>query len=294
MISRIQTVEECDVNRLNYRFDCFLRSANMPRKIIVAAVNTAYLELTANWFCSLLRSDLVRKTLLVGLDPSACSHAAKNGISLPCFYDPCFFGGSGEEIAWRSANWVRVTVAKILPVESLLQRGYSVLFTDTDIVLFRDPFPVLYEDVDLEIQNDHQNSTKADVYMQLNSGLYYARPSALPLLRRWMNASAEDPKTSAQLVLTKMISRERKAGSLVYVPPTKRSGEVVPPPKASFRVLDPVLFPNGGLVFKNRIVKLHNKTVAVHANWMVGMKEKKRALVDAKSWYLAENGKCVE
>ncbi|CAO2043474.1 unnamed protein product [Urochloa humidicola] len=69
------------------------------------------------------------------------------------------------EMMWRRLDFLRV----------VLEKGYNFIFSDADIMWFRNPFPHFYPDVDLQIACDHYVGNATDLRNIANGGFSYVK-----------------------------------------------------------------------------------------------------------------------
>ncbi|KAK6925416.1 Nucleotide-diphospho-sugar transferase [Dillenia turbinata] len=94
---------------------------------------------------------------------------------------------------WRRTNFLRI----------ILEEGYNFLFTDADIMWFRDPFPRLFPDVDFQIACDNFNGNSSDKNNWPNGGFKFVRSNRRTIeFYRYWNASRERyPELNEQDIL---------------------------------------------------------------------------------------------
>ncbi|GAB4842760.1 hypothetical protein Ancab_012735 [Ancistrocladus abbreviatus] len=80
---------------------------------------------------------------------------------------------SGEAF-FMSPNYLEMVWRKIDFLGKVLQLGYNFVFTDADIMWFRDPFPQFHSDADIQVACDIFNGNSLDVNNLSNTGLQYA------------------------------------------------------------------------------------------------------------------------
>ncbi|OWM62691.1 uncharacterized protein At4g15970-like [Punica granatum] len=166
----------------NVSLDVVLKSAAMEdnRTVILTTLNDAWAE-PGSVFDLFLESFRVgngtRKLLdhlvVVALDKKAydrclavhrhCFALTTKGMDFSGEAD--FMSADYLEMMWRRINFLRV----------VLKKGYNFVFTDTDIMWFRSPFPHFYSDTDFQIACDYYYFDPADKRNSPNGGFTYAR-----------------------------------------------------------------------------------------------------------------------
>ncbi|CAN6236048.1 unnamed protein product [Urochloa humidicola] len=69
------------------------------------------------------------------------------------------------EMMWRRLDFLRL----------VLEKGYNFIFSDADIMWFRNPFPHFYPDVDFQIASDHYVGNATDLRNIANGGFSYVK-----------------------------------------------------------------------------------------------------------------------
>ncbi|KAJ4961653.1 hypothetical protein NE237_021563 [Protea cynaroides] len=82
---------------------------------------------------------------------------------------------SGGEKYFMSPDYLKMMWRRILFLRSVLQLGYNFVFTDADIMWFRDPFPRFYKDADFQISCDRFNGNSLDSNNCPNGGFTYVK-----------------------------------------------------------------------------------------------------------------------
>ncbi|CAI9755553.1 unnamed protein product [Fraxinus pennsylvanica] len=163
----------------NSTFDLFLESFRIGNQtlwllkhLVVAALDQkAYarcLELHPN--CFFLKTD--------GVDFSVEAH----------FMSPGYL-----KMMWRRIDFLRI----------VLDMGYSFIFTDTDIMWFRNPFPHFYLDADFQIACDNFLGNPLDLNNAPNGGFNYVKSSnqTIQFYKFWYKSRQNYPRKHDQDVL---------------------------------------------------------------------------------------------
>ncbi|KAF8379173.1 hypothetical protein HHK36_028602 [Tetracentron sinense] len=161
-----------------------LERASMANKtLIIAMVNKAYVEgdktmldlfLDSFWLGEDTRS-LVNHLLLVTVDQTAFDRC--NFLRLHCYRlvtEGVDFGG---EKLYLSEEFIKMMWRRTLFLGDVLKRGYSFIFTDTDIMWLRNPFARLSreESEDLQVSTDEFNGDPWSEKNPMNTGFYFVR-----------------------------------------------------------------------------------------------------------------------
>eukprot|EP00850_Spirogloea_muscicola_P010082 SM000058S18512 [mRNA] locus=s58:243830:247696:- [translate_table: standard] len=116
--------------------------ANEDKVVILIGVTYAYRDLLINFVCR-LQSLQVTNYLVVALDVDLYKFAFAQG--LPVYYDKDVGDGSktSGECEFNSACFRSATKLKSRAVLKVLKAGFSVLWSDVDVVWFTNPLPDL-------------------------------------------------------------------------------------------------------------------------------------------------------
>ena len=187
--------------------------------VVVACVNTALVDFALNWHCHLKRIGLTgmlvmawddrayallqRRGVPVFRDRSGdhrrgrTSSSSTTSSSSPFPNNasststdtqrrplPSSDVGSGTdamrtEQVHGTASFVSLVRRKTLSILRVLQHGYSVLYSDVDIALLRNPLPLLTPNLDLEFASDWRIDARPDPGRQyLCTGFFFVRHHA--------------------------------------------------------------------------------------------------------------------
>uniref|UniRef100_A0A7N0TG22 Nucleotide-diphospho-sugar transferase domain-containing protein n=2 Tax=Kalanchoe fedtschenkoi TaxID=63787 RepID=A0A7N0TG22_KALFE len=88
-------------------------------------------------------------------------------------------------------------------LHTVLELGYNFVFTDTDIMWFRNPFPRFYEDADFQIACDHFTGDPDDINNWPNGGYKFVRANSktIEFYRFWYSSRETYPGMNEQDVL---------------------------------------------------------------------------------------------
>lgn len=148
------------------------------------------------------------------------------------------------KMMWRRIDFLRV----------VLEMGYNFIFTDTDIVWFRNPLPHFHQDADFQIACDQFLGDESDLNNRPNGGFNYVKSNNLTVefYKFWYSSRETYPGLHDQDVLN----------FIKYDPFIKQLG-------IKMRFLSTVYF--GGLCEPS---KDFNKVCTMHANCCIGLGSK--------------------
>ena len=237
--------------------------AALPSPAIAVCVNAGYLSsgIFDNWLASVYRLNLRSRIIVGALDRFTFERVSALGIRCILWEGGPLGETSFEAIQYRTEGWKPIVFSKVSFVREILLAGRDVLFSDSDVVFLRDPFPVLAKlpTLDFLIQSDARFSVKNADLSTLCSGFYFVRstPSSIGVL------STNDSECLEWGGDQDMFrSRIFKQGL------------------ASARLLPRQLFPNGSLWLNAP----PDDPVAVHFNWLVGTRDKIKAMKATGVW----------
>lgn len=250
-----------------------------------------------------------RHALIVGTDREACAAAAAPGVA--CLDGSALFWPTARSrgrvslpsgpVDHGTPAYARLMHVKARPCLEVLRRGYSLIFTDTDVVFLRDPREDLLSrarlsGADLLIQSDHDesnhascsahtdcwrshwcNTTTAVCDEEACGGFYWARPG--PAVEQMFEAMFARFEAQPSLSVT-----EQPVLNFVLY----RASDL------QWSLLPRAPYPNGASFFTRG---LRPKSPAlpwlIHNNWARGAQTKKNRFEDYGLWLLNARGRCM-
>ncbi|KAI4320098.1 hypothetical protein MLD38_033611 [Melastoma candidum] len=189
-------------------------ASDTNRTLIIAIVNGAYVQgdkpmldlfMDGFWHGEGIRS-LVDRLLLVAMDQ--VSYDRCMFLRLHCYKLPTDGDVVGEKV-YMSEGFIEMMWRRTLFLGDVLRRGYSFIFTDTDVIWLRDPFPrlIMSKDVDLQISVDGFNGNETSEGNPINTGFYMIRSSnrTIALFDEWYGRRNVSVGMKEQDVLAVMI-----------------------------------------------------------------------------------------
>lgn len=145
--------------------------------IILSALNYGYRGIMMNWVCN-MRHLGITNYVIAALDADLYKFAYTR--SLPTYMENTIFQGLNSSIindaTYGSDSFKQLTKMKSRVVVRLLKEGYNVLWSDSDIIYFRNPIQDMWAyNADLAIQTNAPDNEPMNGRRRLNSGLYLAR-----------------------------------------------------------------------------------------------------------------------
>lgn len=255
-----------------------LAQASMANKtVIITALNEAWAanDSMIDIFLKSFRvgeniEHLVQHLVIVCVDKKAYERCVQ--LHPHCFQMKTDGVDFEAEKRFMTEDFLKMMWRRIEFLGEVLQLGFSFIFTDGDILWFRDPFTLLSNDdaIDVQISSDRALEHPIQTYAQSpNSGFLYVRSNnrTIAMYKYWYEARLRYPGSNDQMVVTG-IFKEGDFRSQVGV---------------KVQYFDPVYFSGFCTVSRDM-----NKVVTMHSNCCIGLKSKlydlHLALEDWKSY----------
>ncbi|KAL3497935.1 hypothetical protein ACH5RR_040667 [Cinchona calisaya] len=158
-----------------------LNKAAMANKtVIIAALNAAWIA-PNSIFDLFLESfkigngtqRLLNHVVVMALDQKAYSRCLE--LHSHCYVlntEGVDFSGAAN---FMTPDYLKITWRKIELVQTILHMGYNCIFTDIDILWFRDPFSHFLRGADIQVSSDHYEHSSTDLENIANTGFYYVK-----------------------------------------------------------------------------------------------------------------------
>ncbi|KAL7187047.1 hypothetical protein ACSBR1_037172 [Camellia fascicularis] len=110
------------------------------------------------------------------------------------------------EASYMTSTYLEIVWRKIDLLHSVLKMGYSFIFTDADIMWFRNPFLHFYLDDDFQTACDFFWGNTSDLENQANTGFLYVKSNerTIKLYKFWYTSRKTYPGLHDQHVLNKI------------------------------------------------------------------------------------------
>lgn len=143
--------------------------------LIVTALNFGYRGIMMNWVCN-LRHLNVSNFVIAAFDDMLYEFAYTRG--LPVYLETEAMHGHNTSLtdaAYGTQSFKELTKMKSRVVLRFLQLGYNVVWSDTDVIWFRNPLEDMWSyNADLVIQTNAPDNEEANANRRINSGFYLA------------------------------------------------------------------------------------------------------------------------
>ncbi|KAL9664586.1 hypothetical protein QQ045_019991 [Rhodiola kirilowii] len=108
-----------------------------------------------------------------------------------------------NEAYFMTSDYLKMMWRRIRFLQTVLEMGYNFVFTDADVMWFRNPFPHFYKDVDFQIACDHFTGDPDDLNNLPNGGFNYVKSSnqSIEFYKFWYASREVHPGRHDQHVL---------------------------------------------------------------------------------------------
>ncbi|KAJ8552867.1 hypothetical protein K7X08_020260 [Anisodus acutangulus] len=197
------------------KLDEALAGASTENKtVIIAIVNKAYVEgdkpmldifLDGFWLGE-GTEDLIKHLLIVAMDQT--SYRRCKFLHLHCYKLETNGIDFGEKL-YMSKDFIKMMWQRTRFLGDVLKRGYNFIFTDTDVLWLRNPFPNLSHNnsIDLQISTDSFNGDQWSEANPINTGFYMIRSNnkIITLFDKWYAKKDNSTGLKEQDVLQNLI-----------------------------------------------------------------------------------------
>ncbi|XP_059641423.1 uncharacterized protein At4g15970-like isoform X2 [Cornus florida] len=131
--------------------------------------------------------------------------AEPNSI-LDVFLESFRIGDQTSEAYFMTEDYLKMMWRRIRFLQSVLRLGYNFVFTDADIMWFRDPFPRFFPDADFQIACDNFWFKSDDLNNRPNGGFTYVKSNnqTIQFYNYWYSSKENYPGMHDQDVLNKI------------------------------------------------------------------------------------------
>ncbi|KAI4352033.1 hypothetical protein L6164_006322 [Bauhinia variegata] len=189
--------------------ECVLRKASMKGKtVIITTLNDAWAE-PGSIFDLFLESfhignqteKLLKHLVIITWDQKA--YARCIALHPHCYQLETKGDNFTNEAFFMTPNYLHMMWRRIEFLDTVLEKGYSFVFTDTDIMWFRDPFKQFFKDGDFQIACDFFNGNSYDLKNLPNGGFTYVKSNnrTIRFYKFWFKSRKDYPEKHDQDVL---------------------------------------------------------------------------------------------
>ncbi|KAK4418937.1 hypothetical protein Salat_2306500 [Sesamum alatum] len=147
---------------------------------------------------------LLNHLVIVSLDGKAFSRCL--AVHSHCFALVTEGVDFSREAYFMTPDYLTMMWRRIDFLQSVLEMGYNFLFTDADVMWFRDPFPHFHPDADFQIACDHFRGRSDDIENKPNGGFKFVRSNnrSIEFYKFWHSSHETYPGLHDQDVLNKI------------------------------------------------------------------------------------------
>lgn len=254
-------------------------AATKEKTVIITTLNDAWAEPNSvfDLFLESMRNgnntaELVNHLMVVAVDQKAYIRCQK--LVRHCyFFKTKKSSKMANEARFMSPIYMEMMWERLAFLQTILSLGYNFVFTDTDVMWFRNPFPNFRHDADFQTSCDHFNGREFDISNTPNNGFLFVRSNnrTIKFYKFWVSSRHTYPRLHEQDVFNRIKGSDfvRKLG-------------------VKLRFMDTNYF--GGFCERS---KDFNKVCTMHANCCVGLDNKigdlKIILQDWKTYFSSSN-----
>ncbi|KAL6911871.1 hypothetical protein ACP4OV_000676 [Aristida adscensionis] len=190
-----------DLDSEDHRLELVLQEASMVNKtVILTTLNAAWaspgsvIDLFIDSFRRGVRtSSLLRHLVIVTFDWKAYKRCVK--IHSYCFALVIEDDDFSQEKRFRTAGYLDMMWKRLDFLRLVLEKGYSFVFSDADIMWFRNPFPYFYPDGDFQTACDHYVGNSTDLRNIANGGFNYVKSNnqSIAFYKFWYSSRLRYP-----------------------------------------------------------------------------------------------------
>lgn len=131
---------------------------------------------------------LLNHLVIVALDEKAFSRCL--AVHIHCYALHTEGINFSKEAFFMTADYLKMMWRRIEFLTSVLEMGYNFVFTDADVMWFRNPFPRFYSDADFQIACDHYIGSSYDLRNYPNGGFNFVRSNnrSIKFYKFWYSA----------------------------------------------------------------------------------------------------------
>ncbi|KAL8099842.1 hypothetical protein AgCh_032191 [Apium graveolens] len=166
----------------DHNLENVLLKASMPDKTVIlttlnrawAAPNSVFDLFLHSFRIGNETAELLNYVLVIAMDEKAYNRCI--AIQTHCYYLTSNGTDFSGEKAFMTPDYLKMMWRRIEFLGTVLDLGYNFIFTDTDIMWFRNPFPRLHPDADFQIACDFFKGNSSNKHRNLpNGGFTYVK-----------------------------------------------------------------------------------------------------------------------
>lgn len=207
----VRQAHQADRKAHNWTLVEVLRAVSMPDKtVIITAINQAWADGNGSMLDLFLESlhrgsgteNLMNHLLIIALDRKAYERCVQ--IHPYCYQVETEGVDLSTEKSFLTPGYKKLMARRLEIMKNVLDYGYSILFTDTDVIWLRNPFPHFLPYIDIHFSTDQFNGDDTDLWRNtLNTGFFHMKANkwTTNLYEQWLTIVQRDPELTDQLAL---------------------------------------------------------------------------------------------
>ncbi|XP_010476520.1 PREDICTED: uncharacterized protein At4g15970-like [Camelina sativa] len=167
--------------------DVLRKAATIDRTVVLTTLNAAWAAPVSvlDLFFESFRigeetSQILNHLVIVALDAEAYSRCLE--LHQHCFSLVTEGVDFSQEAYFMTRSYLKMMWRRIDLLRSVLELGYNFVFTDADVMWFRNPFPRFYMYADFQIACDHYLGRSNDLQNRPNGGFNFVRSNNRTIL----------------------------------------------------------------------------------------------------------------
>eukprot|EP01062_Namystynia_karyoxenos_P076983 TRINITY_DN7649_c0_g1_i1.p1 TRINITY_DN7649_c0_g1~~TRINITY_DN7649_c0_g1_i1.p1 ORF type:complete len:408 (+),score=112.19 TRINITY_DN7649_c0_g1_i1:87-1226(+) len=281
------------------------RRARFPNTVLVTVATWGFRDFFFNWRCFARKVGL--RFLTLALDRRIATHLGSGAVLLA--------DGKSGELAYNDLGYNELCCYKLEVVLELLSAGFSVLQTDADNVIQRDPAPILFDAVNsgydwvyqANMPGCKQRKERFEPLCRWICGGFYYASGRKRAVRKMFGTALDycwsithtengNDQRALQYVFDGIRRGEMHGPELParhrYCSGLQRSRQQVSDPSTlEWCFMDPRLAPIGAPGHWRNHTNAETM-VSFHANWVQGGTRKRELLANRKLWRYPEERSC--
>ncbi|XP_022083680.1 UDP-D-xylose:L-fucose alpha-1,3-D-xylosyltransferase MGP4-like [Acanthaster planci] len=239
-----------------------------PTTVVLATTNAAFLALTENMLESIKRTGACPNITVIAEDEPSYQYLTKRKNSQPGLHvqKTHFEITLSEHLVINSPMYNQFVNRRPGYILEFLEKGYDVLFVDSDTFWFKDPFKDFHGNFDIAMHNE-----KSYPNIAFCDGLAFYRctENTFQFVKAWvflLEINKRNKMTTDQSIMNGLIAQEHIPGLRI-------------------KVLDPDSYPDGKLYFLTKDWReKHKKPTVLHLSFILGNSAKINKLRKVGLW----------
>lgn len=240
------------------------KTKDSDNNIMIMMFTKGHIEEARNCIYTYKKSTNKNNILVFALDNETKKAMNKENIS--CYYNKQFYNDNIKDADHSTKDFDIICYNKLLVIFSILKNNTNCLWSDTDIVYFKNPFNK-FKNINKSIMIQNDSITDNNNKNNLCAGFMYFKNNNIStnFLEKCINF-INDGKWGKNMNADQGVINHLKELSNIDVLPIE-------------------LFPNGKNYFDRKICD-KNKIYIIHNNWIKGLNNKVKRFKENGLWYI--------